>query len=80
MFQNTTPSMIEAYQEFLLDEAKNNPLPVSTVPVGSRFRDRVGKRLGNLLISIGLKLRERYEPATYPAPETYPSTAGKASI
>jgi hypothetical protein len=75
-------NMYEVYEQILADKARNNPLSasVSAQPVGSRFRDRIARRIGNLLISAGQKLHERYEPATYPAPEVRPSTAGKASV
>ncbi len=67
-----TPMTARAYQDVLLDEAAKDRVPGVS-------RDALVLRIGNLLISVGLGLLERYEPAIYRGPEAHPSPTGKAS-
>jgi hypothetical protein len=73
-----TPSMARAYQESLLQETKKGRPVKGPLPPRPGLVGRLLLRLGNIFISLGTKLRARYEPAICPCPEIYPSAAGKA--
>ena len=68
-----------AYQEMLLAEAKKVHSPNAAGRVDPQL-ERLLVHVGDVLISAGLRLRERYEPAICNAPETYRSAAGPASV
>jgi hypothetical protein len=67
-----------AHQDMLLREAPGNALPDSTRDGTLRPRTQILLHLGDLLISTGSRLRQRYEPSLHCCPETRPSAAGKA--
>jgi hypothetical protein len=71
MIYPMTPSMARAYQESLLLEAKRGRPVKGPLPTGPRFVERLLLRLGDLLISLGTRLRTRYEPNILSGSERY---------
>jgi len=72
------PSLAKAYQENLLREAERGRPVQVPASAGSRLQGRVFLRLGDWLISLGTKLRERSEPTMPYGHGAYPSAVGKA--
>ena len=74
MFNPMTPSLIKAYQDRLLEEAKKGRIPKATRTAKPQLQERLLARVGDLLISAGLRLQERYKPAMCPRPEASQSS------
>ena len=68
-----------AHHDMLLREAPGDSTPEVLRDETYRLWTQILLHLGELLISTGSRLRERYEPAVNCCPEAYPSAAGKAS-
>jgi len=79
MYTPLSSLMARAYQDALLEDARQVQVLRGARVATPRLQHRVLARTGQLLISIGLWLRQRYEPLLYPGPETCPSPAGKPS-
>jgi len=79
MYHPNTPSLARAYQEMLLEEAKQSEYTVRVAKTTAPpLQERVFVSAGDALISLGRRLRARYEEPLVCGPEVYPSTAGKA--
>ena len=79
MYYLNTTSAARAYQEGLLAEVTRDEYTLRVVKTTKpRFQGRVFLRLGELLISWGLRLRARYEPVMVCGPDVCSSAAGKA--
>jgi hypothetical protein len=71
-----TLGLAVAYQEALLEEAGvNRPLRNARL-VRPRLRDRLCLRAGEWLISAGVWLRTRVQPAVPSSPDAYRPAAG----
>ena len=55
--------IIEVHQNHLSEEVEKSRLPKAISPAGSRFLDRLLIGIGDILISAGLWLQSRTEPA-----------------
>lgn len=81
MFNLTVLSMIaKEHQNNMLEEVKKNQMLKATRPAEPRLQERLCVRIGDFLISAGLRLKERYTPAICPGPEAYQSGCYKASV
>ena len=69
----TTLSMSKAYQNILLEEAKTNGILKTSRTMRPRLQERLFMRVGDLLISAGLRLQGRFELATLPCSKVYQS-------
>lgn len=67
-------------QEGLLEEAQGNRTSGVTRTTSPRLQERFFVRTGDFLISAGLRLRERYEPAVRPDSKVYQPGCQKASV
>ncbi|MFC2030036.1 hypothetical protein ACFLWA_04825 [Chloroflexota bacterium] len=67
-----------AHQDMLRREAPASSLPEIRMEERLQVWHRVLLGLGDLLITTGSRLRERYEPAVRCCGDSYPSAAGKA--
>ena len=79
MYTPISSLMARAYQDALLEDADQVHEVQAVKATKPRLQHRILARTGEFLISIGLRLYRRYKPMLYPGPETYPSSAGKAS-
>ena len=74
MFNPTMLLMIsKVHQNSLLEEAKKNQMLKATRSAKPRLQERLCVRIGDFLISAGLRLKQRYKPAMCPGPEAYQS-------
>jgi hypothetical protein len=69
MFSLLVHRMAELHQETLLEEAERNRMIARSRADQARLEVRVLVGLGVFLISMGLRLHERYLLAVRPAPE-----------
>lgn len=80
MYYPNTSSSARAYQESLLAEVTRDKYTMKVIRrTKPRLQGRMFLRLSDLMVSLGLKLRERYEPAMACGPEVRSSATGKAS-
>lgn len=70
-----TVGMAVAYQEALLDEAGVDQPLRGVRPVCPRLRDRLCLRAGEWMISAGVWLRTRVQPAVSCPPDAYRAAA-----
>lgn len=75
-----TTQMARAYQEALLEDARQERWTRVAKVRRSRIWERWALRLGDRLIYAGLRLRERYAPTIGPAPEACRPVAPKPSV
>ena len=70
MFDPTMQLMlVEARRNSVLKEVKKIRALQATRAASPRFQERIPLRIGELLISIGSKLQERYESTAHPYPK-----------
>lgn len=71
MHNPTILSMLaKVHRSNLLEEAKKSRIPRVIRAARPRFHERFLVRVGDLLISIGFKLQERYRPTMYSHPKS----------
>ncbi len=70
MFSPLVHRLAELHQETLLEEAGRNRMIARSRADQARLEVRVLVGLGVFLISMGLRLHERYLPEVRPAPES----------
>lgn len=81
MHDLTTLAMIaKEHQNSMLEEAKKNRMLRAIRAERPRFRERLFVRVGDFLISTGLRLKGRYKPEMRPELEAYRSGCYKASV
>ncbi len=74
MFHPTILSMlVKEHQDSLLEEVRKTRAPRAARTARPRLRERLFVRVGDALISAGLRLQARYKPAMYPYTEAYHS-------
>ena len=74
MFHLTTLAMIaKEHQHNMLEEAKKYRVLKDARAARPRLQEYLFVRVGDFLISTGLRLKERYEPVVCPGPEAYRS-------
>ena len=74
MCDPVTLLMAKAHQNRLLKEAKEAKeigMLKAARTARPRLQERLFVRLGNFLISAGMRLQERCQPVMYPGPETH---------
>jgi hypothetical protein len=71
MYNPMTPWVAKHHQDQLLKEAERNRIVKPARRVRPQRWQRLFLRLGDLLITIGLSLHRRFQPAVYPDPELY---------
>ena len=69
MFSPLVHRLAELHQKSLLEEARENRMVARSKADGARIEVRVLVGLGVLLISLGLRLHDRYMLEMRPAPE-----------
>lgn len=81
MFDLTTLAMIvKEHQNNMLKEAKKERMLRAIRAKRPQLRERLSARVGDFLISAGLRLKERYEPDRCSELEAYQSSCYKASV
>ena len=70
----TLELVVKEHQNRLAEEVRRSRLPKPAKPVGLRLWERLFVRIGDLLISTGERLHERYAPAACSCPEVCQST------
>jgi hypothetical protein len=74
MFNLKVLSMIaKEHQNNMLEEVKKNQMLKAIRPAKPRLQERLCVRIGDFLISAGLRLKKRYKPEIYPDLEAYKS-------
>ena len=65
--------MVKEHQDSMLEEAKKNRILKAARAARPRLQERLFVRVGDFLISAGLRLKEQYEPEMCSCPEAYQS-------
>ncbi len=69
MYNLLTPWVVEAHQNELLEKTKEERIHKIARTASTPAWDRFLVRVGDVLISAGLRLHRRYQATTYPDPE-----------
>lgn len=71
MYDPLTPWIVQDYQNALLEQAEQDRVVRAARAASPRFWVRLALRVGDVLIALGIKLQQRYQPVTFGSdPET----------